>query len=88
MRMLALVCLLALAGCVGSARVEGSIVGPYASIGDNAVVRRSIIRDSIVSDGATIVDSTLAKSLIGSSAVVRGKATRLNLGDQSEIDLE
>jgi glucose-1-phosphate thymidylyltransferase len=71
-----------------SARVEGSIVGPYASIGDNAVVRRSIVRDSIVSDGATIVDTMLTKSLIGSSAVVRGKPTRLNLGDQSEIDLE
>ncbi len=71
-----------------SARVENSIVGPYASIAENVVVSGSIIRDSIVSDGAQIVDSVLTSSLIGSNATVRGRAARLNVGDASQVDRE
>jgi glucose-1-phosphate thymidylyltransferase len=71
-----------------SARVENSILGPYASIADEAVVIGSIIRDSIVSDGARIVDGSLTSSLIGSHATVTGRTSRLNVGDQSQVDVE
>jgi glucose-1-phosphate thymidylyltransferase len=71
-----------------SARIENSIVGPYASIADRAVVTGSIIRDSIVGDGARIVDSTLAASLIGNNATVIGRRAKLNVGDDSQVELE
>jgi glucose-1-phosphate thymidylyltransferase len=71
-----------------SARVENSILGPYASIADNAVVIGSIVRDSIVSDGARIVDGSLTGSLIGSNASVTGRTARLNVGDQSQVEVE
>jgi glucose-1-phosphate thymidylyltransferase len=71
-----------------TARVENSIVGPYARIAENALVSGSIIRDSIVSDGAQIVDGSLSSSLIGSNAAVKGRYSRLNVGDLSVIDVE
>ncbi len=71
-----------------SARVENSIVGPNASIAENAVVTNSVVRDSIVSDGAEIVETMLSASLVGSNAAIKGRFTRLNVGDQSQIDLE
>ena len=71
-----------------TAQVVNSIIGPYASIADNAFVTGSIVRDSIVSDGARIVDSTLMGSLIGSGAAVTGHFSRLNVGDSSEVGAE
>jgi glucose-1-phosphate thymidylyltransferase len=71
-----------------SARVENSILGPYASIADEAVVIGSIIKDSIVSDGARIVDGTLHASLVGSNASVTGHRSRLNVGDLSQVEAE
>jgi len=44
------------------------------------------VRDTIISDGATVTSSLLEQSIIGNNAVVRGKFSRLNVGDSSEID--
>jgi glucose-1-phosphate thymidylyltransferase len=71
-----------------SATVEASIVGPYVTIADNAVVRFSIVRDSIINEGALLEEAMLSGSVIGSNAVVRGNFTRLNVGDASEISLK
>lgn len=68
-----------------SARVSQSIVGPYVSIADDAVVRRSVIRNSIVNQGAAVADILLADSIIGERAGVGGNYTRLNVGDSSEM---
>jgi glucose-1-phosphate thymidylyltransferase len=70
-----------------TAQVEDSVIGPYASIGDHAVVRGSLVRDSIVSDGARIVDAALTGSLIGSKTTVKGKPATLNIGDTSDVEL-
>lgn len=69
-----------------SARVERSIIGPYATIADDAVVSDSIVRNSIVSSGAIVERSMLEESIIGNSASVRGHYRRVNVGDSSEID--
>jgi glucose-1-phosphate thymidylyltransferase len=70
-----------------TAVVEHSIVGPYVTIGEHAQVTSSILRDSIVNEGAHIENATLAESLIGSYAMVRGSHKRLNVGDSSEVSL-
>jgi len=69
-----------------SAQVSESVIGPYVTIAEGSVVRRSIVEDSIINKGAFIEDAVLAQSLIGDNAVVRGTFDRLNVGDSSQID--
>jgi glucose-1-phosphate thymidylyltransferase len=66
--------------------IEESVVGPYATVADAAIVRRSVVSDSIIGEGALVEDTILAASLIGDHAVVRGRPRRLNVGDSSQID--
>jgi len=66
--------------------IESSVIGPYVSISDRTVVRKSIIRNSILGSGALVEDALLDSSLIGDNAVVRGLFKKLNVGDSSEID--
>ena len=68
-----------------TAKVENSIVGPYASIGDGADINSSIISDSIVNENAFIVNMNLSGSLVGPSAAVVGRKDQLNVGENSEI---
>lgn len=68
-----------------TAKVEGSIVGPYASIGDGARIESAIISDSIVNENAEIRNINLHGSLVGPSATVIGRRDQLNVGENSEI---
>jgi glucose-1-phosphate thymidylyltransferase len=68
-----------------SAKITGSIIGPYVSVGDRAVVSRSIIKDSIINEDAQVKDALLSKSIVGSSSVVKGSFMKMNLGDYSEL---
>lgn len=69
-----------------NARVSDSVIGPYVTIAENSVVRRSIIQNSIINKGALIEDAMLMESLIGDNAMVRGTFERLNVGDSSQVD--
>lgn len=71
-----------------SARVERSVIGPHATIGDGCTITNSIIRDSVVDAGAAVADQVLGSSLIGRDAVVAGRPRRLNVGDSSVIGFE
>jgi glucose-1-phosphate thymidylyltransferase len=68
-------------------KLERAIVGPFASIGAGAVIRDSVVRDAIVEEGAEIESAVLEHSIVGRAAVVRGRATRLNVGDTSATEL-
>ncbi len=70
----------------GKAKVENSIVGPYASIADEAVVKDTIIKNSIVSYSAQVYNSLLDESIIGNDAYVNGLFQKLNVGDSSTLD--
>ena len=67
------------------AKVSGSVIGPYASIGDGVTVESSIISDSIINENAVIVNMNLNKSLVGPSAVIIGRREQINIGENSEI---
>ena len=69
-----------------NAIIERSVIGPYTTVASGATVIDSVVRDSIISDGATVTASTLEQSIIGNNAIVKGKFSRLNVGDSSEID--
>jgi glucose-1-phosphate thymidylyltransferase len=66
--------------------VEGSVVGPYASIGPGVTLRSSVVRNSIVDAGARIENGILDGSLIGENAVVRGQAIAAFIGDNARIE--
>ncbi|MBN1897175.1 MAG: 2-C-methyl-D-erythritol 4-phosphate cytidylyltransferase [Spirochaetes bacterium] len=68
-----------------NAQVEESIIGPYVSIGDNVIVKHSLISDSIINDSAMIEKLMLSGSLIGREAVLKGICRHLNIGDSSEV---
>jgi len=66
-----------------SAQVTKSIIGPYVSIGKNAVIEGSIIKESIIGPETQIIDSLLEISLIGQAVNIKGQTGMLNLGDES-----
>jgi glucose-1-phosphate thymidylyltransferase len=68
-----------------TATVESSVIGPYVSISDKAVVKNSIIKNSIIGFEAEVRDATLHNSLIGHRAIVFGEYRAINVGDSSEI---
>lgn len=65
------------------ARVNGSIIGPFVSIGTGSLIHNSMIKDSILSDGAHITNAQLEGSLLGHDVVVNGMKGKFNLGDNS-----
>jgi len=68
-----------------TARLERSVVGPFATIGAGAVVRNSAVRDSIVGAGAAVESAVLDGCLIGDRAVVRGGAGSHVVGDDAVV---
>jgi glucose-1-phosphate thymidylyltransferase len=70
------------------ATVRNSVLGPYATIADDAVVENAIIRNSIVSEGAHVTGTLLEDSIVGNNAIVRGTYKRVNIGDSSELEFD
>lgn len=67
-------------------QITNSVIGPYATIADGAVVEDSIVRNSIVSEEAHVQKALLENSIVGNNATVKGAYKRINIGDSSEID--
>jgi glucose-1-phosphate thymidylyltransferase len=70
------------------AQVRDSIVGPYVSIGEDAIVMRSIIDNSIIGPFSYLENVVLKNSLIGNDAALTGMVQSLNLGDGTEINFD
>ncbi|MEJ2012632.1 MAG: sugar phosphate nucleotidyltransferase [Anaerolineales bacterium] len=70
-----------------TAAISESVIGPYASVGPECVIQRSIISDSILEHSAFVQDSVISESLVGKGARLIGSRRKVNLGDLSEIDL-
>jgi glucose-1-phosphate thymidylyltransferase len=68
-----------------TAEIEESIIGPYATIGENSHIQRSIVRDSIIESGATIIETFLDQSLVGREATVTGRSRKFNVGDSTSV---
>jgi glucose-1-phosphate thymidylyltransferase len=70
-----------------SAKVSGSIIGPYVSLGAGCVVEKSIISDSILEDEAQAHGVILEDSLVGRRAVLKRRAGIINAGDNTVVTL-
>lgn len=69
-----------------TAKISNSVIGPYVSIADNALIESSIIKNSIVSSNAEVKQCLLESSLVGNNSLYIGRYHVLNLGDSSEIE--
>ncbi len=69
-----------------TSRISESVIGPYATIAEGAVIEGCVIRDSIISEDATVQKALIEHSIVGNNAIVRGTFKRINIGDSSEID--
>lgn len=67
--------------------IRNSIIGPNVSIGDNTTIDYSIIKNSIIGSYSNLFDIVLDESVIGSDTGIRGETRRLNIGDNTNIDL-
>ncbi len=70
-----------------SATIQNSIIGPNVSIAKEAVVRDSIIAESIVSEYASVERIILRESIVGYNAEVSGRATSVNIGESSKLEM-
>jgi glucose-1-phosphate thymidylyltransferase len=77
-----------------TAQVNNSVIGPNVSIGASCKVVNSRIDDSIIDDGTEISEVLLTHSMIGKGCIVtgtaknsQGKASALNIGDDSWVRL-
>jgi glucose-1-phosphate thymidylyltransferase len=68
------------------AKIENSVIGPYATIGERAVIKDSIVKNSIIGEDATVDGMLLESAIVGSNASIYGKFRKINLGDSSEVD--
>jgi glucose-1-phosphate thymidylyltransferase len=68
--------------------VKNSVIGPNVSIGENVSIENSILKESIIGSFTKLVDIVLENSLIGSDVSINGITQSLNIGDNTEIDLD
>lgn len=70
------------------ARIEGAVIGPYATISAGCQIRNSIVRNSIIDQGATVENALLEESLVGSNSTVTGRFRQFNVGDSSMVGIK
>lgn len=70
------------------AEIVTSIIGPYVSVAEGAVIRHSIVRNSVLAERSTVEHSLIEASLVGANAVIRGGFKRVDVGDSSEITIK
>jgi glucose-1-phosphate thymidylyltransferase len=68
-------------------QIIGSIIGPFTTIGDGTDVSSSVVSNSIIGNETSIEYVVLHDSIIGNDSTVRGFKQRLNIGDDTVIDL-
>ena len=67
--------------------IENAIIGPNVAIGESAHIQFSIIKNSILGAFSSLNNVALEDSIVGNDTRITGKASEVNLGDNTEIDL-
>ena len=66
--------------------IEHSIIGPNVAIGEDTLVRNSIIENSIIGSYSRLEIAVLNGSIIGSDTILKGPSQSLNIGDNTELN--
>jgi glucose-1-phosphate thymidylyltransferase len=67
-------------------KIEHSIIGPNVAIGENAIIRNTIVSNSIIGSYSELHDVLLKGSIIGNDTTLKGLVQTLNIGDNTEIN--
>jgi len=70
-----------------TASVRHSVVGPHVSIAEGCTIEESVIKNSVINANTVLREVILEGSLVGDSVELTGTAQRINIGDNSVIDL-
>jgi len=65
--------------------IENSVIGPFATINDNCVIKNCVIQDSILDKFSSVENCVFAESIIGEGASIKREVLKLNIGNYSEI---
>lgn len=68
-------------------KIINSEVGPFVSIGENTIIKDSVISNTIIQNNTSLLKVICTNSMIGSNAIIEGTTQELSLGDYSEIKL-
>ena len=68
-----------------SAQIKSSVIGPYVSVGAEARVYNSAVRNTIIGEQAVVENALLEDSLIGFQSRLKGRWSRFNISDLSQI---
>jgi len=70
-----------------TAYVHHSVIGPHVSIAEGCKIEDSIIKDSVINANSILRSVMLESSLVGDSVELAGLSQRINIGDNSVIDM-
>lgn len=65
--------------------LKNSVVGPYASIGNNTTIENSVIENTIIQNESFIKNGNITNSMIGNKVKYQGKVQDLSIGDYTEM---
>lgn len=68
-------------------KIINSEIGPFVSIGENTIIKDSVISNTIIQNNTSLLKIKCTNSMIGSNAIIEGTTQELSLGDYSEIRL-
>jgi glucose-1-phosphate thymidylyltransferase len=67
-------------------KLNNSVIGPHASIGDNCVIVNSMVKNSIVQTNTKIINANVDNSMIGNYVTYKGKSDDLSIGDYTVVE--
>jgi glucose-1-phosphate thymidylyltransferase len=67
-------------------KIENSIIGPNVAIGENTIMRHTVVSNSIIGSFSELNDVVLKDSIIGNDTLLKGLVQSLNIGDNTEIN--
>jgi glucose-1-phosphate thymidylyltransferase len=68
-------------------QVESSILGPNVAIGDQSIIKNSIVNNTIIGSFSELENVVLQSSIVGNDSTLKGAYQSLNIGDSAEINL-
>ncbi|MCS7189392.1 MAG: sugar phosphate nucleotidyltransferase [Bacteroidia bacterium] len=70
-----------------SCKLYRSIIGPYVSLGEGVEIQNSVVQDSLIGSYSRVHNMLLRGSVIGGDALLMGRESSLNLGENTVIEL-
>ena len=67
--------------------IRNTVIGPNVSVAEECTIDRAILEDCIINRGSHIKDIVITHSLVGENVYVSGKGERLNIGDDSVLEI-